>query len=59
MVAAAKLRLDQVSMAFKAPSGSFQALAPVTLSIAPGRFVSLIGPSGCGKSTFFNIVAGL
>jgi ABC-type nitrate/sulfonate/bicarbonate transport system ATPase subunit len=46
-------------MTFKTPAGAFQALAPVTLSIAPGRFVSLIGPSGCGKSTIFNIVAGL
>ena len=46
-------------MTFKTSGGSFQALAPVTLSIAPGRFVSLIGPSGCGKSTIFNIVAGL
>jgi ABC-type nitrate/sulfonate/bicarbonate transport system ATPase subunit len=35
------------------------ALAPVTLSIPKGRFVSLIGPSGCGKSTIFNIIAGL
>jgi ABC-type nitrate/sulfonate/bicarbonate transport system ATPase subunit len=55
----AKLRLDQVSMAFKTPKGVFQALAPVSLDIAQGRFVSLIGPSGCGKSTIFNIVAGL
>jgi ABC-type nitrate/sulfonate/bicarbonate transport system ATPase subunit len=55
----AKLRLDQVSKTFKTPAGAFQALAPVTLSIAPGRFVSLIGPSGCGKSTIFNIAAGL
>ena len=31
----------------------------MTLTIAQGRFVSLIGPSGCGKSTIFNIVAGL
>jgi ABC-type nitrate/sulfonate/bicarbonate transport system ATPase subunit len=59
MTAAAKLRLDQVSMTFTTPGGAFQALAPVTLAIAPGRFVSLIGPSGCGKSTIFNIVAGL
>ena len=59
MPAAAKLQLDHVSMTFKTPEGAFQALAPVTLSIAPGRFVSLIGPSGCGKSTIFNIVAGL
>jgi ABC-type nitrate/sulfonate/bicarbonate transport system ATPase subunit len=59
MPAAAKLQLDQVGMTFKTPTGAFQALAPVTLSIASGRFVSLIGPSGCGKSTIFNIVAGL
>src|SRR5580700_5773403 len=54
-----KLRLDQVGMTFPTPNGAFTALAPVTLSISPGRFVSLIGPSGCGKSTIFNIVAGL
>jgi ABC-type nitrate/sulfonate/bicarbonate transport system ATPase subunit len=59
MLAAAKLQLDQVSMTFKTTSGAFQALAPVSLLIAQGRFVSLIGPSGCGKSTIFNIVAGL
>src|SRR6185437_8739015 len=41
------------------PAGPFQALAPVTLSIPQGRFISLIGPSGCGKTTIFNIVAGL
>jgi ABC-type nitrate/sulfonate/bicarbonate transport system ATPase subunit len=55
----AKLRLDHVSMTFNTPTGTFQALAPVSLDIATGRFVSLIGPSGCGKSTIFNIVAGL
>jgi ABC-type nitrate/sulfonate/bicarbonate transport system ATPase subunit len=59
MPAAAKLRLEDLSMTFKTPAGSFQALAPVTLSIPEGRFVSVIGPSGCGKSTIFNIVAGL
>jgi len=59
MAPAPKLVIDHVSMAFKTPSGSFQALAPITLSIPQGRFVSLIGPSGCGKSTIFNIIAGL
>ena len=54
-----KLRVDNVSMSFKTTTGAFQALAPITLSIPAGRFVSLIGPSGCGKSTIFNIVAGL
>ena len=59
MSPAPKLRIDNVSMAFGTPRGVFQALAPITLSIPQGRFVSLIGPSGCGKSTIFNIIAGL
>ncbi len=54
-----KLQVHQVSMGFKTPAGVFQALAPMTLAIPQGRFVSLIGPSGCGKSTIFNIIAGL
>src|SRR5438093_9676579 len=56
---APKFSVEQVSMTFKTPTGIFHALAPVTLSIPQGRFVSLIGPSGCGKSTIFNIIAGL
>jgi len=56
---APKLCVADVSMTFKMPAGAFHALAPVTLSIPQGRFVSLIGPSGCGKSTIFNIIAGL
>src|SRR6201989_2704552 len=56
---APKLCVADVSMTFKMPAGSFPALAPVTLSIPQGRFVSLIGPSGCGKSTIFNVIAGL
>jgi len=59
MPPAPKLALDQVSRTFATRTGLFAALAPVTLSIPQGRFVSLIGPSGCGKSTIFNIVAGL
>jgi ABC-type nitrate/sulfonate/bicarbonate transport system ATPase subunit len=55
----AKLLVDDVSMAFRTPGGTFQALAPMSLSIPQGRFVSLIGPSGCGKSTIFNVIAGL
>src|SRR5438874_10658592 len=56
---APKLCVADVSMTFKTPTGAFHALAPVTLSIPQGRFVSLIGPSGCGKSTIFDISAGL
>src|SRR5690242_16578095 len=59
MAVGPKLRIEDVSMAFKTPAGLYRALAPVTLDIPEGRLVSLIGPSGCGKSTIFNIVAGL
>ena len=58
-MASAKLRIDDISMDFPTPAGVFLALAHVTLSVAPGQFVSLIGPSGCGKSTIFNVAAGL
>src|SRR6266480_2067443 len=56
---APKLCVADVSMTFPTPAGPFAALAPITLAIPQGRFVSLIGPSGCGKSTIFNIIAGL
>jgi NitT/TauT family transport system ATP-binding protein len=36
-----------------------QALAPLTIELMPGSFVSLLGPSGCGKSTLMRLLAGL
>lgn len=35
------------------------ALSPISLSISPGEFVSILGPSGCGKSTLLRLIAGL
>jgi ABC-type lipoprotein export system ATPase subunit len=36
-----------------------QALAGVSLHLAPGDFALLTGTSGCGKSTLVNLIAGL
>ncbi|MDR1388297.1 MAG: phosphate ABC transporter ATP-binding protein PstB [Propionibacteriaceae bacterium] len=41
------LKLDRVSAYY----GAFQAVADVSLDIAPCSITALIGPSGCGKST--------
>jgi NitT/TauT family transport system ATP-binding protein len=40
-------------------SNSVVALAPTSLVVEPGQFVSLVGPSGSGKTTLLNILAGL
>ncbi len=39
--------------------GDLPVIDPLSLTIEPGSFVSIIGPSGCGKTTLMRIVAGL
>ncbi len=51
-----EIRLSGVSKRY--PDGTL-ALAPADLTIAPGRFLTLLGPSGCGKSTLLRLIAGL
>jgi ABC-type nitrate/sulfonate/bicarbonate transport system ATPase subunit len=54
------LEIDGVSKTFESARGErVVALAPVSLAIPQGRFLTILGPSGCGKSTIFNIIAGL
>lgn len=52
----ALLMLQSVSKSFGA---SGQAIAPLTLSVEDGEFLSFVGPSGCGKSTLLRMIAGL
>jgi ABC-type nitrate/sulfonate/bicarbonate transport system ATPase subunit len=54
------LELVDVSKTYESVRGEkVSALAPVSLAIPQGRFLTILGPSGCGKSTIFNIIAGL
>ena len=39
--------------------GDFVAVAPLSLDIPEGTFLTLLGPSGCGKTTTLRMIAGL
>jgi ABC-type Fe3+/spermidine/putrescine transport system ATPase subunit len=50
----AELVLDGVSKRF----GAATAVDRLSLTLAPGEFLSLLGPSGCGKTTSLRMMAG-
>lgn len=39
--------------------GAAEVIAPTSVHIDEGQFVSILGPSGCGKSTILSMIAGL
>ena len=39
--------------------GSVQAVAGVSVTVAPGEIVGVLGPNGAGKSSLFRLLAGL
>lgn len=49
-----RLSLSNVSKRFDA----LDVLGDISISVAPGEFVSILGPSGAGKSTLFQILTG-
>ncbi len=48
-----------LDLTFQTRDGPVHALSGITLTVAPGDFVSFIGPSGCGKTTFLRVIADL
>jgi len=56
---AAGIEIDNVSLRYFTRQGETLALAGISLTIAPGDFVSIIGQSGCGKSTLLSIISGI
>jgi sulfonate transport system ATP-binding protein len=48
-----------VSKQYRVNDQALPVLAGLTLTIAPGEFLSIVGSSGCGKSTLLRLILGL
>jgi NitT/TauT family transport system ATP-binding protein len=53
------LELAAVAKSYERGGVVAPAVGPISLSVPPRQFVSILGPSGCGKSTLLKCVAGL
>src|SRR3954471_17919510 len=59
--AAAEVSIDvnNVSVSFKTPTGTYTAIKDISLTVQKGEIISLIGHSGCGKSTLMGTISGM
>lgn len=53
-----ELILNRLSKRFLVNRKEIHVFEDVSLSIGPGRLVTIVGPSGCGKSTLLRCIAG-
>jgi nitrate/nitrite transport system ATP-binding protein len=58
-IAGKSIVIDDVSVSFKTPKGSFTAVRDISLTVRKGEIISLIGHSGCGKSTLMGTISGM
>jgi len=59
MAQAGTLTINKLNKTYNTKNQSLKVLEDVSLSIAPGEFVSIVGTSGCGKSTLLRLIIGL
>ena len=53
------LLATRLSKRYDTPSGPFEALKQIDLSVNQGEFLAVMGKSGCGKSTLLNLLTGI
>ena len=59
MAHAGTLHIGGLSKQYKVKGEPLPVLEDITLTVAPGEFVSIVGSSGCGKSTLLRLIVGL
>jgi ABC-type nitrate/sulfonate/bicarbonate transport system ATPase subunit len=55
----ASVHVELASRTFATRHGPVDALAGMTLHVAPREVVAVVGPSGCGKTTLLELICGL
>jgi ABC-type nitrate/sulfonate/bicarbonate transport system ATPase subunit len=53
------IEIVDVKKQYQVENETLQVLGGISLSIAPGEFLSVVGVSGCGKSTLLRLIIGL
>jgi len=53
------IEIVDVKKQYEVDSETLQVLGGLSLTIAPGEFLSIVGVSGCGKSTLLRLIIGL